>query len=113
MLLGVRLDRLPERGVARVPHPVVAPRLQVAELDVRHAEALAQLDRGLLSISADHPPPESLDTGAASAAGAQAILWLRALHASGDTGTYWNYHIAQEHQRNHLNRYQTTFDLAA
>jgi hypothetical protein len=38
--------------------------------------------------------------------GAQAILWLRALHASGDTGTYWNYHITQEHQRNHLNHYQ-------
>jgi hypothetical protein len=45
--------------------------------------------------------------------GAQAILWLRALHASGDTGAYWDYHITQEHQRNHLNRYQTTFDLAA
>ena len=45
--------------------------------------------------------------------GAQAILWLRAIHASGDLDTYWNYHIIHEHQRNHLNRYQTTFDLAA
>jgi hypothetical protein len=38
--------------------------------------------------------------------GAQAILWLRAIHASGDLDTYWNYHITQEHQRNHLSRYQ-------
>ena len=50
--------------------------------------------------------------------GAQAILWLRALHASGDIDTYWNYHITQEHQRNHLNHYQQdptrgAFELAA
>ena len=45
--------------------------------------------------------------------GAQAMLWLRALHASGDLDTYWDYHITQEHQRNHLNRYQATFELAA
>ena len=45
--------------------------------------------------------------------GAQAILWLRAIHASGDTGAYWDYHITQEHQRNHLSRYQPGFDLAA
>ena len=45
--------------------------------------------------------------------GAQAILWLRAIHASGDTDAYWNYHIRQEHQRNHLSRYASTLDLAA
>ena len=39
--------------------------------------------------------------------GAQAILWLRAIPASGDpTPTGW--HIRQEHQRNHLSRYQHT-----
>ena len=41
--------------------------------------------------------------------GAQAILWLRAIAASGDTSAYWNCHIQQEHQRNHLSRYQTTW----
>jgi hypothetical protein len=46
-------------------------------------------------------------------AGAQAILWLRALHASGDHDTYWDYHLRQEHQRNHLSRYDTSFALAA
>ena len=45
--------------------------------------------------------------------GAQAILWLRAIAASGDTGTYWTWHITQEHQRNHLSRYQDNLGLAA
>ena len=46
--------------------------------------------------------------------GAQAILWHRAIGASGDTGACWDWHITQEHQRNHLSRYQpATFDLAA
>jgi hypothetical protein len=45
--------------------------------------------------------------------GAQAILWLRAINASGDTGAYWDWHISQEHQRNHLSRYQDSLGLAA
>jgi hypothetical protein len=45
--------------------------------------------------------------------GAQAMLWLRAIAASGDTGAYWDYHIAREHQRNHLSRYHDTHALAA
>jgi hypothetical protein len=38
--------------------------------------------------------------------GAQAILQLRAITASGDLDDYWNHHITQERQRNHLSRYQ-------
>jgi hypothetical protein len=45
--------------------------------------------------------------------GAQAILWLRAIRANGDLDTYWNHHITQEHQRNHLSRYSTGLVLAA
>jgi hypothetical protein len=45
--------------------------------------------------------------------GAQAMLWLRAIYASGDTDAYWDYHITQEHQRNHLSRYKNGLDLAA
>jgi hypothetical protein len=45
--------------------------------------------------------------------GAQAMLWLRAINASGDLDAYWNYHIQQEHQRNHLSRYASSLDLAA
>jgi hypothetical protein len=45
--------------------------------------------------------------------GAQAILWLRAIHASGDLDAYWDYHLRQEHQRNHLSRYNNSLTLAA
>jgi hypothetical protein len=45
--------------------------------------------------------------------GAQAMLWLRALDASGDTGAYWDWHITREHHRNHLSRYQDDLGLAA
>ncbi|MBO0817523.1 MAG: ISKra4 family transposase [Actinobacteria bacterium] len=45
--------------------------------------------------------------------GAQAMLWLRAINASGDTSAYWAWHITQEHQRNHLSRYQDNLELAA
>jgi hypothetical protein len=46
--------------------------------------------------------------------GAQAMLWHRATAASGDTTAYWDWHIEQEHHRNHLSRYQPgTFELAA
>jgi len=40
-----------------------------------------------------------------SLAGAEAILRLRALRASGDFNAYWAFHLEQEHQRNHLSRY--------
>ena len=45
--------------------------------------------------------------------GAQAMLWLRAIAASGDTSAYWAWHITQEHQRNHQSRYQDSLELAA
>jgi hypothetical protein len=45
--------------------------------------------------------------------GAQAILWLRAIRANADHDTYWNHHIQQEHQRNHLSKYRDTHALAA
>jgi hypothetical protein len=37
--------------------------------------------------------------------GAEAILKLRALIASGDFDTYWLFHLRQEHQRIHRSRY--------
>jgi hypothetical protein len=45
--------------------------------------------------------------------GAEAILWLRAIVANGDTDAYWKHHIQQEHQRNHTSRYQPGQALAA
>jgi hypothetical protein len=40
-----------------------------------------------------------------SLAGAEAVLRLRALRASGDFDDYWAFHQAQELERNHLNSY--------
>jgi hypothetical protein len=51
--------------------------------------------------------------------GAQAMLWMRAIAASGDTAAYWNWHITREHHRNHLSKLrnppapQHAFELAA
>jgi hypothetical protein len=47
-----------------------------------------------------------------STSGAQAILWLRVTHANGDQDAYWQWHLQQEHQRNHLSRY-SNLTLAA
>ena len=38
-------------------------------------------------------------------AGAEAVLRLRALRASGDFDAYWSFHEAREYQRNHARRY--------
>jgi hypothetical protein len=48
-----------------------------------------------------------------STSGAQAILWLRVIAANGDHDAYWTWHLRQEHQRNHLSRYQDSLGLAA
>ena len=37
--------------------------------------------------------------------GAEAVLRLRSLRASGDFDDYWTFHLQQEHQRNHVNHY--------
>jgi hypothetical protein len=45
--------------------------------------------------------------------GAQVVLQLRAITASGDLDHYWNHHSARERQRHHLSRYQPVHQLAA
>ena len=40
-----------------------------------------------------------------SLVGAEAVLRLRALRASGDFDDYWQFHLAKEHERNHVSRY--------
>ena len=37
--------------------------------------------------------------------GAEAVLKLRALRASGDFDPYWDFHEAREYERNHAQRY--------
>jgi hypothetical protein len=45
--------------------------------------------------------------------GAESILKLRALTASGDFDAYWRYHLRREHERIHHARYRETYALAA
>jgi hypothetical protein len=40
-----------------------------------------------------------------SLTGAEAILRLRALRASGDFDDYWQFHLAKDHERTHRSRY--------
>jgi hypothetical protein len=40
-----------------------------------------------------------------SLVGAEAVLRMRALRASGDFDDYWLFHLAKEHERNHASRY--------
>jgi len=45
--------------------------------------------------------------------GAEAVLKLRALTASGDSGAYQRYHLRREHERIHHARCRETCVLAA
>ena len=46
--------------------------------------------------------------------GAEAVLRLRSLRASGDFEVYWKFHLKQEHARNHAARYaKSSVGLAA
>ncbi|MEO7594450.1 MAG: hypothetical protein ABI134_24775 [Byssovorax sp.] len=41
-----------------------------------------------------------------SLTGAEAVLRLRAVRASGDFDAYWEFHLAREKERNHASRYE-------
>jgi hypothetical protein len=41
-----------------------------------------------------------------SLTGAEAVLRLRAIRASNDFDAYWQFHLEQEHRRNHASRYE-------
>jgi len=69
---------------------------------------------GIIEGACRHIVKDRLDvTGARwGLPGAEAILTLRALQANGDFDTYWKFHLQQEHQRVHLNRYRQDYTLA-
>lgn len=62
---------------------------------------------GVIEGACRHLIKDRMDvTGARwSLAGAEAVLRLRALRASGDFDEYWRFHEQQEYQRNHAARY--------
>jgi len=63
---------------------------------------------GVIEGACRHLVKDRMDrTGARwSLTGAEAILRLRALLSSGDFDEYWEFHEAQEKQRNHVARYR-------
>ena len=69
-------------------------------------------DTGAFTAASAHSSRQGLlkrmgITGARwSLAGAQAMLWMRAIAASSDLPAYRNWHIAREHHRNHLSKLQ-------
>jgi hypothetical protein len=92
--------------------------LQAKQPCMDYPRALAQgwpIATGVIEGACRHLVQDRMGiTGARwSLPGAQAMLWLRAINASGDTSAYWDWHITQEHQRNHLSRYQDNLELAA
>jgi hypothetical protein len=77
---------------------------------LRYHEYLAAglpIATGVIEGACRHLVKDRMDvTGARwSLAGAEAVLRLRALRASGDFEEYWRFHEQQEYQRNHADRY--------
>jgi hypothetical protein len=77
---------------------------------LHYGEALAQglpIATGVIEGACRYVVKDRMDrTGARwSLKGAEAVLRLRALHASGDFDAYWAFHLSQEHLRNHVSQY--------
>ncbi len=83
-----------------------------------YATALAKgwpIATGVIEGACRHIVKDRMDiTGARwGLEGAEAILKLRALTASGDFDAYWRYHLRSERERIHHARYRETYVLAA
>ena len=65
------------------------------------------ISTGVIEGACRHLVKDRMDiTGARwSLEGAEAVLKLRALRASGDFDAYWSFHEGKEHERNHQARY--------
>jgi hypothetical protein len=77
---------------------------------LRYDEYLAKgfpISTGIIEGACRHLVKDRMDiTGARwSLEGAEAVLRLRALRASGDFDAYWSFHEGKEHERNHQARY--------
>lgn len=78
---------------------------------MRYAEALRDglpIATGVIEGACRYMVKDRMDrTGARwSLTGAEAVLRLRAIRASGDFEAYWEFHLAQEQLRNHAARYE-------
>jgi hypothetical protein len=70
---------------------------------------------GIIEGACRHIVKDRMDiTGARwSLAGAEAVLKLRALIATGDFEDFWRFHLRREHERIHHAKYRETYVLAA
>lgn len=73
----------------------------------RYLAAGLPISTGVIEGACRHLVKDRMDiTGARwSLAGAEAVLKLRSLRASGDFDEYWQFHETREHGRNHRERY--------
>lgn len=105
-----------KRGLApaaRKPMDTAARYLLKLKGFMRYDEYLARglpIASGVIEGACRHLVKDRMDiTGARwSLAGAEAVLRLRSLLASGDLDAYWAFHERAERERNHLSRYAAT-----
>lgn len=95
---------------ARKPADICAAYLERHRAYLRYDVCLARgfpIATGVIEGACRHLIRDRLTLTAArwSLAGAEAILRLRSLRASGDWETYWEYHEQKERERNHHSRY--------
>jgi hypothetical protein len=77
---------------------------------MRYAEAIGwglPIATGVIEGACRYLVKDRMDRGGArwTVAGAEAVLRLRALRASGDFDAYWELHLREEQRRNHAERY--------
>jgi hypothetical protein len=77
---------------------------------MRYGTALKQglpIATGVIEGACRHLVKDRMDRGGArwTLDGAEAVLRLRALRASGDFDAYWEMHLSEERRRNHAERY--------
>ena len=96
-------------GAQRKPVDVAAGYLLNYTQYIRYHEYLAAglpIGTGVIEGACRHLVCDRMDRAARwSLTGTQAVLRLRALQSSGDLTAYWDYHVAQQYQRNHVARY--------
>jgi hypothetical protein len=77
---------------------------------MRYAEALSwglPIATGVIEGACRYLVKDRMERGGArwTLAGAEAVLRLRALRASGDFDAYWQIHLREEQRRNHVVHY--------
>jgi hypothetical protein len=96
-------------GAQREPVDDAARYLLNHQQYMRYDEYLAAglpIGTGVIEGACRHLVCDRMDGAARwSLKGAEAVLRLRALRSSGDFEQYWDYHVQQEYQRNHVALY--------